>query len=722
MRRPTYILLILLVVLSQLLLAGCGCMTIGPAKNTGIYIDPDKKTVKTALEMKKKNESIDNYEYIEYDTAADLFYSAGQKFKKKEYSIAFRLYEQIIQQFPEDILVEDSMVYQARIFYLREFFKRAAKKYDQIVLIFPNTRFKEECMYYAYLSFRELKYEKKAKKRQKKFVKAFPKSPYTLDIIYYNAGELYDNKEYKKALASYMKYYMKSKKKIKKKKAFTAALDIINNILTSDELLAIADDYTDTFPAAYIKYNVAKLHLTSKNIHDAKSLLLEIDEFFPDFEHIENVREHLSALTEKIKRREETNPDVIACLLPLTGKYGAYGQRMLAGIMLAVEVFAEKEFERPITIVVKNTAGDPDTALKMLDEAYEKDKAIAVVGPLLSKTANVCAKRAEELKIPIMLLSQKENVTENLEYSYRKFITNSKQVHTLVNYATDVRGLTRFALLYPDNKYGRQLNQLIFDEVINKGGHIVAAESYEPGKSDFTPEIKKLIGTSDLEDRKRLRAIRIAEVMAEEKLDMEYMIKTGQMTEKQVKNYLLALKKELYKMEYKPIVDFEAIFIPTDYSTGGLLIPQLLYHDIDKNVLKLGTSTFNTTKILDIAQGNADGVVFVDGFFNGSADEDVIKFVNEYKGTFERAPGLFEAEAYDSARILLKLLWGKVIQDREELKEALDALKNYKGVTGTVREFKDGDAIEDLLILTFRRNKIKQILLPKKPDTLVSPQ
>ena len=99
--------------------------------------------------------------------------------------------------------------------------------------------------------------------------------------------------------------------------------------------------------------------------------------------------------------------------------------------------------------------------------------------------------------------------------------------------------------MYPETTYGNELLEIFFNEVITRGGQIVAAESYDVNKSDFSKEIKKMIGLDDIEERKRLRQLWVLDVITEEIIDMEYMIKSGKMTKEEVDEYLEELQKEL---------------------------------------------------------------------------------------------------------------------------------------------------------------------------------
>jgi ABC-type branched-subunit amino acid transport system substrate-binding protein len=654
-------------------------------------------------EAKEEEEEEEEYEFIEYRWAEDLFFSAVKRYDEELYNTSFILFDQLIRQFPDDSLVEDSIVYQGRLLFIKELYENAIEKFEYIKYTFPDTRFKEEADYYIYLCLKNLGSDK-AKEKREEFFLFYPEGKFLPEVTLDVANEYLMDEEHVLSVKEYVKYYNLSDNEQTKADVYVTVLDIVENILMLDELESLSEIYYDKFPAAFIKLSLADSYLYAKDVESAKFTLLEIEEFFPTFEKLDKVHEYL----ERIELRVKTKADVIACLLPLSGKYEAYGRRLLAGVLFAADVFNESEPEHPITIMVKDTKGDPDTALKMLDEAYNEDQAIAAIGPLLSKNAQICADRAEELKFPIMLLTQKENVTKGYDYVYRKFITNSKQVSSLVDYAMFDKGFSRFAIMYPKSTYGEELKELFFNEVIRLGGNIAAVESYGLEDSDFSNEIKKIVGRADLTERKRLRALWIEEVIEEEAQYMQQRMEKGEVTGLGVQKYLDALEKELMEEEYRPVVDFQAIFVPDKYSRAGLIIPQLLYHDIDKDVLKLGTNSYNSKKLIDIARDNANGVVFVDGFFKDSDDKEIKRFVKEYEEIFKTIPTLLEAESYDSAKIIIGLLREKNVLDREVLKEALDTLKDYKGVTGHVKSFNDGDADEDLTLLTVRREKIKE--------------
>ena len=114
-------------------------------------------------------------------------------------------------------------------------------------------------------------------------------------------------------------------------------------------------------------------------------------------------------------------------------------------------------------------------------------------GTLTKSLVSKVLASAQEKRIPIITLSQKENIAEIGDYVFRNFITPKMQVETIVSYAIDMLGLSRFAILYPDDKYGTGFMTLFQDEVMAYGGEIVAVEPYNPDQTDFAEPIKTLL-------------------------------------------------------------------------------------------------------------------------------------------------------------------------------------------------------------------------------------
>jgi len=172
-------------------------------------------------------------------------------------------------------------------------------------------------------------------------------------------------------------------------------------------------------------------------------------------------------------------PSKIGCLLPLSGPYALYADRLLDGARLAMDGDEDR-------LLVRDTAGEGATARARLDELIRDPSVIAVVGPLRSRVADAVIPRAERAKLPLLLLSQR--AVPPADYVVQPTTTEADQVRELVDYATGILGVRHFGILYPNTAYGRLLARSFQDALAEAGGVVAGMMSYEPDSASFRPQ------------------------------------------------------------------------------------------------------------------------------------------------------------------------------------------------------------------------------------------
>jgi len=364
----------------------------------------------------------------------------------------------------------------------------------------------------------------------------------------------------------------------------------------------------------------------------------------------------------------ETSPPIhaIGVILPLRGEYAAFGEEALKGVLLATGIFGKDETP-PVEVLVKDSGEDPSVTAKAVEDIASDERVIGIVGPLLSGTALEAARKAQRLRIPIITLSQREDLTKLGDYVFRNSLTPSIQARGIARYAVDVLGFKRFAILYPENPYGIELANY-FKEEVKKGGaaEVVAEGSYKEGQTDFGEEIRWLFRVKETEKREGRRLIK----------------------------------------SFEPTLVVDALYIPDYYDIVTLIVSHLAYYNV-KRVGLLGSNGWNSPGLVDEGGRFVEGAVFVDGFFPDSPRPEVGFFVNGFRSTFGVEPGILGAQAYDATRILIQLL-KEGREDRGRIREGLAGLKGFKGATGTIA-FEGGEAVKGLFILTVRGGRIVEI-------------
>jgi ABC-type branched-subunit amino acid transport system substrate-binding protein len=513
------------------------------------------------------------------------------------------------------------------------------------------------------------------------------------------------------------------------------------------EIPALHERYgrTDAFADEVLTYKRARAAL---HHHDdataaqwAKSLL--------DTHPRSRFAKDASALVERLKARVQTDARNVGVILPLSGEYAAYGKRALLAIRLALgmtvseekpaepqldpatgELMPTKKNDEKLTgtlttpsglrLIVKDSAGKADVSRRAVRELVEQDHVIAVLGDILIDTSLPIALACEEFGVPMLSLSRRDGVPEAGPWSFRLALTPKKQARALVELAVDGLHMKRFGVMYPKKAFSVELMNEFWNELDARQAEITAIESYAHDQTTFTDESKRLVGRGLGGGGREVAACR---------------------DEAQVISNDYRRKKALEGCNDKarPIVDFEALFIPDGSRGVSFVVPALVAEDVlltnqrsavdayrkatgnekVRSVLVLGPSTWNDPDIATRLGRQVDGAVFVDGFDPDDQTSLVQGFVTGFQAATRSRPVLVEAQAFDGARLLGALLAGEATNARETapekpltraaLRKALAAVQGFVGVTGSIRFDDEGDSQTPLFFFQIAREKVERV-------------
>jgi ABC-type branched-subunit amino acid transport system substrate-binding protein len=435
---------------------------------------------------------------------------------------------------------------------------------------------------------------------------------------------------------------------------------IIDTCDSVEELNQIESLYRGAYAGGYAKLKLARLAKRQGNETLARKILMEMEKEYQGVDYGPLVKE----LSEPIPLPPKSKYTV-GVILPLSGIHQPFGERVLQGVQLAT-----KETEVPgkiplISLAVRDSKGSPWEAEKLVEELVTKEKVIAIIGPLLSSTAERAVKKAQQMKVPLLTFSQKEMKGDFL---FQNSLTPSDQAQTLVDYAIRDLDLRTFAVFYPNSPYGLYFKNLFAQEVSRRGGKISGVVVYQEDQTDFSQEIKGFfkIETIQKSDTKR--------------------------------------KKE---EEFKPLRSVDGIFIPDTHDRVAMILSQMAYYDVKGTFL--GTNAWNGPGLISIAGRAAEGAIFVDLFFKKDSSPLVVRFVEEFLKNYQREPEILEALGYDGAKFLKDILQSKLISTPLQMKEEIHQVQNFQGVSGLKGFGEDGKAIRTLRILKVDKGQIEQI-------------
>ncbi|MCJ7685089.1 MAG: penicillin-binding protein activator [Desulfobacteraceae bacterium] len=451
--------------------------------------------------------------------------------------------------------------------------------------------------------------------------------------------------------------------------------ELISNsgLKTLDQL---AGGAAGTLYAPKIYYRIASIYLeqneTKQAIKAATSLL-----------HSTKDEEWLSKGSALLKRTEEemaVKQGVLGCLIPLSGPFSIYGEEVLKGVELGLGVHGDQTAQIGLELLIRDTKGKPEEALAALENLVIDEKIMAIIGPVSSKVAIAVAKKAQEMGVPIISLTQREGIVEEGEMIFRNFLTPSQEIEGLIDVAIGQMGLKRFGILYPDNAYGRYSMNLFWDRLNDMGGTVTAVESYGVDDTDFADQIKKMVGLYYPRPASLVQRLEDMKTPEDE-------------------------EESIYPEEPEPIIDFDAIFIPDSFQRVAMIAPQLAFHDV-LGVQLLGTSAWQSPKLVEMAKDYIQGALFCSGFFGDSEEAGVRIFVEEYRDNFDADPGILAANGYDTIRLLKKVLSEKEIRTRKDLVNALLGSQGFAGVSGIITFDSNGEAEKEPVLLTISGNNM----------------
>ncbi|GAB1722695.1 MAG: ABC transporter substrate-binding protein [Nitrospira sp. CR1.1] len=430
--------------------------------------------------------------------------------------------------------------------------------------------------------------------------------------------------------------------------------ELVNDKLDGPSLMRVRDAYPKTFPGDLASIKLIDLHTAAGEDHLVERDLRLFLSRFPNHPYAAKAAELQSVVRTKFK----SHPYAIAAIFPMSGKLAPFGTEVLNGIQLALERPKDGGESPSIGLIVKDTESDRSTFLDELSSVLSDDRPLAVIGPLLSKNLPVMAELAERTHIPLITPSATiPNLRRFGNYVFSTALTYGHQAKRMAEYAVKEQQFKRFAILYPDTPYGRDLARLFAQEIRQQDGELIVSEPYKEGDTDF----RAVIGKLKAEDLKRYGV--------EVQVDND-PAKTG----------IRRGGKKGKRLLYSP--GFDAVFIPGRSLDVGLLAAQLAFYDIA--VPLLGANGWNTPDFARVADRSVEGSVFADGFFSDSTSPVVQEFVERYRKRFQATPSLFAAQGYDAARLAVEAIRrgatsGEAVRDYLMMQHDLPTLSGPSG-------------------------------------------
>jgi len=435
------------------------------------------------------------------------------------------------------------------------------------------------------------------------------------------------------------------------------------------QLILAADRFAQKAAGPHLRLSLARRAEAEGRPRVALAAVRRFLDAYPDHPG----RPAAETLEKNLRAQLSVNQGRIGVLLPLSGPAAAATERVYQGIQVALRHTLEENPRLQIQLAVRDTRSAVDTpgdAAVKAAELIEQERVVALIGPFLSLATEAAGRTADRFQTPLLTpFAIRIAMGDQSPWVFRNSLTNRLQSQGIAAYAVQELGLRRFAVIYPEDRDGRELAEVFTDSVRRLGGRVAKLVSFPPLANDFGAQMRALGGMDDTQVSRRKRA--------------------------------LGLKKN---DPFQIPLQFEALFVPAYHDKAVLIAPQVPFYNMH-GIRLLGTHGWNNPQLLKYGERYVEGAIFVDGFFPESEEPRVARFVSEFTQLFGRKPDIFAALGYDAARIVFAGL-AKGAKTREAMREHLAKLRGFDGLMGLTDMGADRDAQRQLFVLTVRRKKI----------------
>jgi branched-chain amino acid transport system substrate-binding protein len=484
-----------------------------------------------------------------------------------------------------------------------------------------------------------------------KFEEGFPTSPYLDDATFLAAQAYFRMGEYHRSFERLLAILSFGEDGRYYKRAVRGLGNLADEALTAPQLRKRLEDYRRSPAAADVLFKLAKHQIKRDDFEKAVVLLDVVAEQYADLKAGREAVELLASVRDKLGRE----PLTVGVLLPLSGECDVYGRPMRAAIEMAVEENNRARPEAPITLALEDTCGTEAGAVDAARRVIYTSRAIAILGPALTANVRAVAELCHVNQVPALGPATTDGTVSRLNgYIYATGLTHQVETANMAEFAVNHLHLKRFAVLYPANPYGAELRDAFAEAAARAGGEVVGAVEYPLLDMTAKPD----------------------------KREINYFTYTKQL------KWLRA----------------DAVYFPGHYNEIVRLLPQLTFSDVSAYIL--GANGWNENRVISTGGKYVEGAYFTAGFYADSADPKVRAFGAEYRRRTGEFPTYLAAAAYDAAHILFAALYPPA-QNGAEIKNRLDAVADYRGLTGaTTLRGPDGMLEKEITILTVHEREV----------------
>ncbi len=346
------------------------------------------------------------------------------------------------------------------------------------------------------------------------------------------------------------------------------------------------------------------------------------------------------------------DPIKVGAIFILSGPSSGYGISQRTGVELAVaDINAAGGINgREVQVIFEDSQGSGDEAINAVRKLIDRDEVVAVIGPTLSTEMFSAGPVANDSGVPILGVSTTvPGITDIGEYVFRNSLPEAKVIPHTVARSVEKFGIKRAAVLYANDDDVSKAGAEIFKAELQKNGvEIVEEATFSVQDTEFGPQITKVLAA-----------------------------------------------------------DPDAFFISTLYNSAALLMVQARQAGFTGHFI--GGNGFNSPALIEVGKDAVEGAVVGSPWFAERNDPKVQKFVSDHIAKMGKGPDQFAAQSYDGMMLIAEALRAAGSTDRDAVRDALAAIRDYEGVTGVFSFDENRDPVMTPFILQIKDGKYVEL-------------
>jgi branched-chain amino acid transport system substrate-binding protein len=335
----------------------------------------------------------------------------------------------------------------------------------------------------------------------------------------------------------------------------------------------------------------------------------------------------------------------------ITGPAPLDGLRTKQGVEMAVAEINKKGgvLGKKLKLIIEDDQNTANIAVNAVNKLLSQD-IVALIGPHRSGNAMAVDQIVLRNKIPYFTGGTSPKlVTLNNPYLFRVRASDTLVAKIAAKYAVDELKAKKIGVFFNNDEYGVGAKQVI-ENYLKSIGIPVICEGHNTGDKDMTGQIMKMKNSK-----------------------------------------------------------IECLIVWAHEPEGALAARQM--KELSLNVPFVGCPTFSTIGALDLIDANtAKGIISVSDFFADSPQSRVKAFVKKFKARYKVMPEIYAACYYDVVNVLVNAIKRAKSTDREAIRKALMATKNFKGVMSTLSANNKGELVHEMVIVKIKKNKVLKLV------------